>query len=110
MKNIYEVKITKQAQEHIRDIFDYIVNELLATGAANNLMDKMHKTIASLNQNPKRFQLIDEEPWKNMGIRKVVVNHFLVYYWIDEENMKVQIIAVMSERRDQLNELSKISF
>ena len=47
MENIYEVKITKQAQEHIRDIFDYIVNELLATGADNNLMDKMHKTISS---------------------------------------------------------------
>ena len=31
-----------------------------------------------LTEFPERFQLIDEEPWKTEGIRKIVVNNFLV--------------------------------
>ena len=40
---------------------------------------------------------------------KVIVNNFLIYYWMDAENLKVQVIAVIYNRRDQLCALMNIS-
>ena len=36
---------------------------------------------------------------------KIIVKNFLIYYWVDEENFKVQVIAVIYNRRDQLRAL-----
>lgn len=101
MAEVYEVKITTQAEEQMAEIVDYISHELSAPDAANNLLDKMEKCIYALSEFPERYQLIDEEPWRTEGVRKIVVHNFLVYYWVDKENMKVQVIAVIYEKRDQ---------
>ena len=67
MSEIYEVKITKQAQEQLEEIFGYISYELLAPDASNTLLDKMEDSIMKLSSFPERFQLVDEEPWANGG-------------------------------------------
>ena len=35
----------------------------------------------------------------------IVVKNFLVYFWIDEANEKVQITAVIYSKRDQISQL-----
>lgn len=105
MKEIYDVKITKQAKEQMAQIVDYISNELFAPKAAINLLDKLESSIMALSNFPERYQLIDEEPWRSEGIRKIVVNNFLVYYWINIPDKKVQVTAVIYEKRDQLKQL-----
>ena len=35
--------------------------------------------------------LVDDEPWHSKGIRRLPIKNFLVYFWIDEDNMTVQI-------------------
>ena len=52
MAEIYEVKITRQAQEQMAEIVDYISNELFAPEAASNLLDKMENSIMSLSEFP----------------------------------------------------------
>ena len=108
MSEIYEAKITKQAQEQLKEIFGYISYELLAHAASNTLLDKMEDSIMKLSSFPERFQLVDEEPWQTEGIRKLVVKNFLVYYWVDKINMKVQVTAVIYERRNQIEQLKKM--
>lgn len=105
MPNTYEVKITKQALEQMKEIIHYISNELLAPEAASNLLDKMETEIRSLSEMPGRFVLIAEEPWRTEGIRKIVVKNFLIYFWIDEINERVQVTAVIYEKRDQIKQL-----
>ena len=61
-----------------------------------------------LSNFPERFQLVAEEPWRTEGIRKMVVKNFLVYYWVDKINMKVQVTAVIYERRNQIEQLKKM--
>ncbi len=41
-------------------------------------------------------------------IHRLPVKNFLVYFWIDEDKMKVQITAVIYGKRDQLRQLSQI--
>ena len=104
----FKIKITPQALSNMREINDYIAHEIMNPDAARNLLDKMQQEIKNLATFPKKYRLVDEEPWHSQGVRKIVVDNYLVYYWIDEENSIIQIIAVMSERRNQVAQLSKI--
>ena len=108
MSEIYEVKITTQAREQMAEIVDYISHELYAPDAAKNLLDKMESSIMALSEFPERYQLIDEEPWRTEGIRKIVVKNFLVYYWIDNAEKKVQVTAVIYEKRNQIEQLKNM--
>lgn len=108
MADVYEVKITRQAQEQMAEIVDYITFELFAPDAANNLLDKMENSIMALTEFPERNQLIDEEPWRTEGIRKIVVKNFLVYYWINNAEKKVYVTAVIYSKRDQVEQLNKM--
>ena len=109
MADTYEVKITSQAQEQMAEIVDYISNELFAPEAAEHLLDRMENSILALAEFPERNQLIEEEPWKTHGIRKIVVNNFLVYYWINKPEKKVQVIAVIYAKRDQIEQLKNMT-
>lgn len=105
MGNHYEVKVTRQAMEQMREIVHYISKELLAPEAAENLMNKMEDSILSLSDFPKKHALIDEEPWRSEGIRKIIVKNFLIYFWVNDETCQVQITAVIYNKRDQLKQL-----
>lgn len=108
MDNKYEVKVTRQALEQMRAILHYISYDLMAPQAADNLLDDLKSSILKLSVLPKRYPLIEEEPWKSEGIRKIVVKNFLVYYWVDDENNKVQVTAVIYSKRDQIKQLRKM--
>ena len=106
--NEYEVRVTRLALEQIKEIVHYISNDLMATDAADNLLDKMKAEITKLSSFPKKYALIDEEPWRTEGVRKIVVKNFLIYYWVDDENNRVQVTAVIYSRRDQIRQLSNM--
>lgn len=76
--NEYEVRITRQALEQIKEIVHYISNDLMAPDAAHNLLDKMKAEITKLSSFPKKHDLIDEEPWRTEGVRKVVIPSIII--------------------------------
>ncbi len=102
------MKITSQAEEQIQEIIYYITNELKAPVAALHLLDALEASFTSLAHFPQRVALIDEEPWHTNGIHRLPVKNFIVYFWIDEENIKVQVIVVIYKKRDQLHQLSQM--
>lgn len=104
----YIVKITAQAEEQLQEIIKYIISELKAPKSALCLLDKIEHSISSLSQFPQRVTLTEEEPWRSYGIHKMPIKNFLIYFWIDEENSKVQVTAVIYGKRDQLKQLSKM--
>lgn len=106
--NEYEVRVTRLALEQMKEIVHYISNDLMAPDAADNLLDKMKAEITKLPSFPKKHALIDEEPWRTEGVRKIVVKNFLIYYWVDDENNGVQVTAVIYSRRDQIRQLSNM--
>ncbi len=97
----YLVKITPQAQGQIQEIMQYITNELKATESARQLLNALEDAITSLSRFPERIALTKEEPWHSNGIHKMLVKNFYIYFWIDENNCKVQVIAVIYKKRDQ---------
>ncbi len=97
----YTVKVTRQAYEHLLNIKRYIEYELLAPDAAASTLKALKKAIKSLNVMPSRIKLTDEEPWHSGNIRRMHVRNFFIYFWIDEDNSIVHIIAVIYAARDQ---------
>lgn len=110
MAMTYEVKVTRQALEQMQEITHYIAHELCAPDAAYNLLDEMENTINSLEDMPGRMSLVDEELWRTEGVRKALVKNFIICFWVDDENVKVQVIAVIYDKRDQLEQLKQIQF
>ncbi|MFG6378837.1 MAG: type II toxin-antitoxin system RelE/ParE family toxin [Lachnospiraceae bacterium] len=108
MAETYIVKITSQAQQQIQEIIYYITYDLRAHDAALHLLNTLEDNFNSLTQFPQRIALMDEEPWHTKGIHRLPVKNFLVYFWIDESNKKVQITAVIYSKRDQLRQLSQM--
>ena len=35
----------------------------------------------------------------------MIVKNFLIYFWIDEKNDRVQVMAIIYNRRDQIKQL-----
>ena len=81
----YEVRVTRQALEQMKEIVHYISYDLMSPAAADNLLDRFKAEILKLSSLPKKYALIEEEPWRTEGIRKMVVQNFLIYYWVDDE-------------------------
>ena len=101
MDNIYEVRISKQAERQLKEIFQYISYTLQAPGTAEKMLDLLEREILSLSSFPNRIPLTQDEPWHSQGIHKMVVKNYLVYFWVDENDQTVHIIAVVYGRRDQ---------
>ncbi len=38
----------------------------------------------------------------------MIVKNFLIYFWIDEENDKVQVMAIIYNKRNQIKQLQNL--
>lgn len=104
----YAVKITRQARTQMEEIVDYIAFVLQEPQTALRLLDCLDAEIASLSRFPGRVALTEDEPWHSLGIHKLPVKNYLVYFWIDKECRIVQVTAVIHGSRDQKKQLKKM--
>lgn len=104
----YEVIVTDQAIEQLQATKHYYAFKLHAKDAANDFVDLMEETFIDLEAFPKRGRLAPDEPWHSEGVRMRPIKKHIVYYWIDEDELKVWITAVIDERMDQKKQLKKM--
>lgn len=102
---IYQVKLTNNAKEQLKETVWYISKVLLEPEIARHWSDRIKREILTLDFMPHRCPFVDEEPWRTEGIRKLTVDHFIVYYWINDNTATVWITAVVYGRRDQISAL-----
>lgn len=104
----YKVKLTDHAVAQLQEAVIYISKVLQASTVAKHWAARIKKELASLSTMPARYPLTEEEPWHTEGVRKMSVENFLVYYWIDEAKKIVWITAIVYARRDQLRVLREM--
>ena len=103
----YEVRLTTQAENDLRGIFEYIAFDLQSVQNAAGQLDRLEQSIASLDQMPERFRVYENEPWRSRNLRIMPVDNYLVFYIPDHEEQIVHIMRVMYGGRDvdrQLNQ------
>lgn len=100
MSDTYSVIYSTEAKNDIKDIYSYIAFELLVPSAVESQVNRIRKTIRSLDFMPSRNPIVDWEPWKSMGIHKIPVDNFVVFYMVDSTSWTVTIIRVIYSGRD----------
>ena len=80
----YSVRLTSYSIFQIQETISYISKVLLVPETAIAWSDYLEQQIAGLNIMPARFPLVDIEPWRTNGIRRMPVKNFVVYYFVDE--------------------------
>ena len=104
----YKIKVTRQAKEHLALIREYIATELKEPIIAKRILELLKSEMMSLQTMPYRVKCIDEQPWGELGFRKIRVKNYYVYFCVDESRKEVQILAVIYVRRDQAKQLEQL--
>lgn len=90
----WQLKVTPEFQNEIRDIYSYIANTLLVPETAANQINRIFDMVESLNDMPERFTKYEKEPWFSRGLRKVAVDNFVVFYLPVEQLREVVVFVV----------------
>ncbi len=99
----YEIKITESAENDLFKIGNYIAKELLELEIARKIVDEIGQAILSLEEMPLRNNLVDDERLALQGIRKLLINNYIVFYIVTEEDKIVTIIRILYGKRDWVN-------
>ncbi|MGN0450770.1 MAG: type II toxin-antitoxin system RelE/ParE family toxin [Acutalibacteraceae bacterium] len=104
---IYSVKISKQAENDLRSIYEYIAFELQSLQNAQGQISRLESNILKLKEMPERFSVFEKEPWKSRNLRVMPVDNYLVFYIPDKLTKTVNIIRVMYGGRDTEKQLNQ---
>lgn len=105
MERQYDIHITLHAEQAMREIASYIAVDLQVPETAMQMLRTFQVEIAKLKMMPQRIPMTPEEPWHSVGIRRMLVKNYNIYFWIDDEKSIVQITDVIYGRRNQPKQL-----
>lgn len=91
----YSLKFTPKAAEDLDVIYGYITNNLFALDAAEKLMDKIENSIRRLKDFPYSCSFVLDEPLKRRGYRKLIVDNYIVFYLVNEQESQVIIMRIL---------------
>lgn len=96
----YDVYVSPQAYRDIDGIYEYIKEELLSEGAAENTATLIENAIVSLGVMPYRGAERKVGIYANKGYRQLFVRNYIVVYRIEEDSHSVIVITVKYMRRN----------
>ena len=85
----YAVQITEEALSDMEALYSYIAVRLKAPENAMKQYNRIADAIVSLKQFPDRFAYVELESEYSMGIHRMLVDHFVVFYVIDNDTVTV---------------------
>jgi len=106
----YNIIITPNAENQIKEIVNYISTILLNPNAARKFVIFLKEKISKLNIFPEAYPILDRKPWNKKEIRKILIKSFVVYFYVNKEKYIIYILAVVYGKRDQLKQLEFLDF
>lgn len=107
MQDRYDLIILPEAQNDIRETVLYVARDLAAPRAALDLQDALQGGIDSLAIMPERIKIVDDQPWRDAGVRRIRVENYYIYFVISESAQEVRILAVIYVGRDQTRQMQE---
>lgn len=99
----YDIDITKPAEKDLHEIGRYISEELLKPDKAVKVVDKIADEIFKLEEMPFRNAIVDDDKLASQGIRKFIIDNYIVFYVVNEEKKRVTVVRILYNRRDWIN-------
>lgn len=95
----YQLDITKRAEKDLRSISEYIAIELMEPITARNTIAQISEAIFELEQLPFRHGLVRDERMAGNGIRRMIVDSYLVFYVVSDRAETVTILRILYGKR-----------
>jgi plasmid stabilization system protein ParE len=108
--DLYKVNITKQSEESLSNIALYIAKELINKSAAENHVNAFLDAIEELSYRAPTVKTIPEQPWGDMGFRRISVKNYFIYFMIYEDRKEVNVLDIIYQGRDQNKGLQEDGF
>lgn len=90
----YRIVISPIARNMIFELTDYIAFELCDIDAAIKIRTGLIAFIREMTVLPHRYPYDKRISFKKLGIRKAIHKKYIIYFWIDELYMKINILGV----------------
>jgi toxin ParE1/3/4 len=101
--SFYDIQITEPAEKDLYKIGEYITKELLEPETAKKIIAKIANGINSLEEMALRNSLVADDRLAYKGVRKIMVDNYIIFYIVTEESKTVTIIRILYDRRDWMN-------
>ena len=99
----YRVEITKPAQDDMLQLYSYIADTLKEPRSARRVYTSIRDEIMTLSDMPERYAVIDEPPYNEIGVRRMLVENYIVFYVADKNKRLVTVLRVVYNRREWRN-------
>lgn len=86
---VYRIEITQEALADMEQLYDYIAYKLLSPENAMGQYNRIADAILKLDLMPERFRVMDSEPERSKGLRRMLVDNYSVFYVVDEDSVIV---------------------
>lgn len=91
------------AEEDLSGISNYINKELLEPDIARKVVGKIGNEILKLEQMPFRNALVSDVKLAHAGIRKLIIQNFIVFYIVTIKTKIIIIVRILYSKRYWIN-------
>ena len=92
--------MTDQAELDLSEIFAYIAYTLNERHNAVKQLDRIRESINDLETMPGRYRIYEKGPWKKRNTNFFPVDHYVVFYTVDNNDLKVYVLRIMYSGRN----------
>ena len=96
----YKVKINPRAIRELDHIYEYIANEKLAPENAKVQVDRIKKSILSLDTFPQSHQERNEGRYDGKGYHQLLIDNYIAIFRIDEPHKTVYVVTIQYQGRN----------
>lgn len=99
----YKVIFEPLAVDDLNETVNYIAQTLKEPEIAKRIYFSIKNHLLSLEEMPYRCKLVDDERFCKMGIRKLPVENYTAFYFVNEKSKSVHIFRILYNRREWQN-------
>lgn len=92
----YQIVLSRAAQQHLRDIYDYLYDNV-SYETAEHVKDGLESTIAKLSQSPEANGLLRGHS-SSIIYRRILKWSYRIIFTIEEEQLIVEVIRVDNQK------------
>ena len=102
---MYDILITKIAEQDLDGIVVYLAGKLANPSAASALLDKIEGCFSLLKSTPRMFNECVDTHLKNRRYRKALIDNYLLIFRIDENSRIVYVLRFFYGAQNYIKQL-----
>lgn len=99
----YKVVIELPAQKDLQGILRYITDTLKEPEVAKRIYTSIKEQVLTLSHTPLRHNVVQDQPYAAIGVRKLLVENYIAFYIINEAKYEVHVLRILYNRREWQN-------